>query len=343
MATVDTIIADHLARVDSNASEFQLFVSELLDAATILYENVVDDILVAHVPLDVVSQMMDSMTVNFPSVPAITVPAYAVPAVPDVSFTVIEHSITVLEAARTLALADLTDGGYGIDVDDETQLIDRFRDRAAADAQAAVDEVSRAFATRGFSEPPGTMFGALERAREKMREAVSVATRDVYIQRAAQFVQARQFVMQIAPVLDKTRADIKEVQFRIEEAKARYLLQLFTAQLEQFKTQLSAALDKATLAVRLYEAQAAVADARAKVAAEKAKVFIGEYDANVRAFIGVQQVRLENAKNQLNAAASNAESRRDAAKAGADVFGTIVAHALGGLNTMVSKSATETA
>lgn len=341
MSTVDTIIADHLARIDSNATEFQQFVSQLLDATTVFYENVVEDVLVNHVPLDVVTQMMDAIAVDFPAVPSINVPTFAVPAVPEVSFTTIEHSITVLEAARTLALTDLQEGGYGIDTDDETQLIDRFRDRAAADAQAAVDEVERLYATRRFSEPPGTLFGATDRAREAMREAVSVASRDVYIQRATQFVQARQFVMQVAPVLDRTRADIKEVQFRIEEARARYLLTLFTAQLDHFKTQLSGALDKATLTVRIYEAQAAVADARARVAAEKAKVFIGEYEANVRAFLGVMQVRLENAKNQLNAAASNAESRRDAAKAGTDVFGTIVAHALGGLNTMVSKSATE--
>lgn len=340
--TVDEVIANHTALVDAKSSEFELFVNELLDAATVLYENVVDDVLVAHVPLDVVTQMLDAIAGDFPAVPSISVPVFSVPAVPEVSFTTIEHDITVLEAARALLLDDLTEGGYGIDVDDETQLIDRLRDRATADAQAAVDEVERAFATRRFSEPPGTLFGALERVQEGKREAVSIAARDVYIQRAQQFVQARQFAIQTGPFADRTRAEIKEIQFRIEEARARYTLALFQAQLEHFKVQLSGALDKATLSVRLFEAQAAAANARAQIVAEKAKVFIGEYDANVRAFLGTMQIRLENAKNQLNAAASNAESRRDAAKAGANVFSTIVAHALGGLNTMVSQSKTET-
>ena len=53
-------------------------------------------------------------------------------------------------------------------------------------------------------------------------------------------------------------------------------------------------------------------------------------------------LRLENAKNRLNAATSNAESRRDAAQSGAQLFGGIIAHALGGLDTMVSQSTIET-
>jgi hypothetical protein len=339
--TIDQVIANHTAQVNSKSSDFEKFVNALLDAATVLYESVVEDVIARHVSLDVVTQMLDSIAGDFPTVPAVTVPVFSVPNVPDVSFSIIERDLLVLETARGLALRDLEDGGHGIHANDELGLVERLTIRATADAQTAVDELQRVITTRRFEEPPGTLFGSLERARAGQREAVAGAARDVYIQRAQQYVQARQFAIQMAPVLERARADVEEVRFRMEEARARYALELFQAQLEHFKVQLSGALDKATLSVRIFEAQGAVANAKAQIVAEKAKVFIGEYETNVRAFLGVMTVRLENAKNRLNAAASNAESRREAAKAGAQLFGGIIAHALGGLNTMVSQSKTE--
>lgn len=103
MATIDQVIEAQLARVGANSDEFTIFIAKLLDSAAVLYENVVEDVIIRHVPLDVVTQMMDAIAVDFPAVPILAIPNYSVPAVPDISFTVIEHSITVLEAARAQA------------------------------------------------------------------------------------------------------------------------------------------------------------------------------------------------------------------------------------------------
>ena len=341
MATAEELIAEQRAYVNIQFDDFSRFVDSLLDEATVSYEGVVEDLLAQHIPLDVVSNMLDAIAGTFPAVPNINIPVFSVPAVPDIAFTTLEHDITTLEAARALLLTDVQDGGYGIDPGDEAQLLDRERDRFAAEAQTAVDDLERSFTSRRFSEPPGTLFGALERIKEGVRQAVQTASRNIYIQRAQQFVQARQFAIQTAGIADRTRADILEIQFRIEEARARYTLALFESQLTHFRVQIQAALDTVTLTVRIFEAQAAVADARARVVAEKAKVFIGEYEANVRSFLGVIDVRLKNARNQLEAAVATNDGRRDAAKTGGGFFAQIVSSAMGGTNTMISQSSTD--
>ncbi|MBI4695592.1 MAG: hypothetical protein HY749_16365 [Gammaproteobacteria bacterium] len=342
MTDATSLISDAQAYADSKDNDARAFINKLADAANVIYDGVVGDVEAYHVPITAAETMIDDLAITFPEIPTIVVPGYTVPAVPTISFTPIIHDITLLEAARSKLLGDLQAGGYGIDVNDETQLLDRERERIVAEAQQTADSVEVAFATRRFSEPPGTMFGAMSRMKESIREAVQLASRNIYIQRATQFFQARQFAVQTAATLDRTRADIIEIQFQIEEARARFALALFQSQLEQFKTQLSAAIDKASLAVRIYEAQATMVDARARISTQKAQVFIAEYQANVQAFLGVMEIRLRNAQNKLAAATATGDARRDAAKAGADFYSTLVAGALGAVNTMVSQSAQET-
>src|SRR5690606_28818928 len=99
-----------------------------------------------------------------------------------------------------------------------------------------------------------TLYGPLERVRQDERMAVSEANRDIFIQRSQQFFQARQFAIQTAATLDRTRADILEIKFRIQEARARFTLASFASQLDKFRVQLASAIDKAQLSVTLYQA-----------------------------------------------------------------------------------------
>jgi len=53
---------------------------------------------------------------------------------------------------------DLTSGGYGHDTDDEIRAWGRAVDRQESQRRQTVDEASRAFVSRRFSQPPGAPF-----------------------------------------------------------------------------------------------------------------------------------------------------------------------------------------
>ncbi len=342
MATATELIANRESYVTDKDNSLSGFINLLLNAASVFYEDVVGDEQVFHSPLNRVEAMLNAIQTEFPEIPSTVIPDFAVPAVPDISFTDITHDITTLEAARAELLSDLNAGGYGIDTADETQLIDRTRDRQTAEAARAVDEVDRSFQNRRFSTPPGALYAAHEQVREAQRAAVSSVNREIYVQRADQFVRARQFAISTAGVADRTRADILEIQFRVEEQRARFLLALFQSQLDQFRTQVQFAIDKVTLAVRVYEAQSVVADSRVRSAAEAARVFVAEYQANTQAFLGVVNTRLANARNQLDAAKARSDAEIQTATAGVSYYSSVVQAALGAINTMVTQSSENT-
>lgn len=341
MATATELVDDAQAYSNTQANSVQAFINQLVDAANVNYDGIIEDLQIFHTPLNVVADMLDNIAGTFPTPPTFVIPDFQVPAIPDVSFTAIEHDITTLEQARSELLSDLTSGGFGIDVNDETQLLDRTRDRTASEADTAIDEAGRVFANRRFSEPPGTLYGAMEQTLEGKRGEISEAAREIYVQRAQQFFNARQFAIQAAGVADRTRAEIKEIQFRIEEAEARFQLALFQSQLDSFRIQVQAAIDKVSLTVRVFEAHATVENARARVVAETAKVFIAEYGANVQSFLGVIDARIKNANNELAAQVQENEGKISAASQGANFYTNLVASALGAVNTVVSQSVEE--
>lgn len=342
MATTDSIIDSNLQFVSDQKNGMTDFINQIADAAQIEFNNVIDDLNNAgHTPLASQVQTIASIAGSFPLPPSILVPDYAVPSMPDLSIDDVEHDLAVLEAARTKLLGDLEDGGYGIDVNDETQLLDRTRDRAITAAANAKDQIDSDFQNRGFGVPPGTMFGPLERANQEARGALSETNREIFIQRSQQLFNARQFAISTAATLDSARANILEVKFRIQEARARFTLAAFASQLDRFKTQLGAAIDKAQLAVRLYESQSSVVSERVRAAAEAARVSIANYQASVQSFLGVMEYNLNKARASLEATKAQADVRLKAATAGTDFYASIVSGALAAVNTVVSQS-TET-
>jgi hypothetical protein len=342
MATTDSIISDNLSFVDEQKNGMASFINAIADAASIQFNNSIDSLSNAgHVSIGSQVDAITAIAGSFPLPPSILIPNFTVPALPDLSIDDVEHDLSVLEAARTKLLADLEDGGYGIDVNDEIQMLDRTRDRAVKQAETTKDQIDQDFQSRGFGIPPGTMFGPLERANQESRGVLSETNREIYLQRAQQLFQYRQFAIGTAATLDSARANILEVKFRIQEARARFTLAAFASQLDKFKTQLSAAIDRAQLSVRLYESQSSIVSARVQAAGESARVTIASYQANVQSFLGVMEYNLNKARASVDAAQAQADVRLKAATAGTDFYASIVSGALAAVNTVVSQS-TET-
>jgi hypothetical protein len=341
MATVDQIITDNLNFVDDKQNDMASFVNEISDAAFTNFLADVYDVGAGYIPVESDIEAINNLVGSFPSVPAIVIPSYAPPELADISIDDVEHDITVLEAARAMLLGDLQDGGYGIDTDDESALLDRTRDRTAMEATRATEEVERVYTNRRFPTPPGALFDAQERIRQTERSALSEVNRDIFIRRSEQFFQARQFAIQTAGTLDKLRADILEIQFRIQETRARFALAAFQSQLDSYRIRISAAIDQAKLTLDRYQIQSGVTSDRVRLAAETAKIRIGEYQANYTSLLGVLDYNLKQSLAEIDAIKQQADLRLKAATAGADFYASIVSGALSAVNTVVSQTTEE--
>lgn len=343
MATVEENMAEIRSYIDEQKPDFERFVDDLHKAIEVNFDNIVGNF-DADVPgVSLAFSVLDNIQGAFPEPPEVAVPDYQVPEIPDISFTPIDNNIDVLEAARQKLLGDLEDGTYGIDTNDEQQLLDRARDRAVEEAETAVAELERSFQNRGFSVPPGTMWDPLEMARQAVRRQVSDTNRDIYIKRADQFFQARQFAISAGGTLDQQRASIKQIQFQVELAQAQFLLESFRLQFEKYRVQIAAAIDKASLLIRVFEAQSSVTNSRIRAASEQARVFIADYDSRVRAYLGEIEANLQNGRNRLEAEKAAADLSFAAADTGARVFSSVISSGLGAQSTLVSQSSEESA
>lgn len=221
-------------------------------------------------------------SVNLPSPPTVTLPAYLgtvdwsdaddVPS-PDFAFSFNDEAYTsaILDEVKAKLLFDLSNGGYGIEPSDESQLWERARDREAAGYESEMQAVARDFAARGFNTPPGSMFAAIEGIRSRAVNAAASLSRDVAMKRADLYVQNRQFtiqqVQQLESALLNQHMAILERVLRAAQISAQIVADKYRA-----------TLDRAKLKIEVIQSK--VQAFRDVVAAESAKIEI--YNAQIR-------------------------------------------------------------
>lgn len=338
MATVDEIIESNQDFADTQKNDMVSFINAVADAASVNFSGNVESTNAGYNSVDSQVDAINEIAGSFPSVPSVVYPSYVAPEIGDISISELTHDITTLEAARSLILDDVQNGGYGIDTDDESALLDRTRDRVENEADKSKDEVERSYSSKRFNIPPGALHDASSKIQQSKRSALSEVNRDIYINRSEQFVRARQFAVQTAGVLDKTRADILEIQFRIEEARARFSLASFQSQLEAYRIKIMAALDQAKLTINIYETQSKVVSERVRAASDAAKVRVASYEANYKSLLGVLEYNLKQSMAELEAEKEEATLRLKAATSGTDFYSSIVSGAMSAINTVVSQS-----
>ncbi|MGE0383405.1 MAG: hypothetical protein AB7Q97_01660 [Gammaproteobacteria bacterium] len=328
MTTVAQLVDSAVAYVDGWRDDLNAFITRLDEIANIQLN--VDDILVGHQPIDSVTALLNAITAGLPVRPSVAVTS----PLPAFTYSDTNYDPDVINVSLQKVLADLNGGGYGIDPADEIQLLDRAADREIGNAAMARDEIDRAFVGRGFALPPGTMFGALEKATQATQDAVSTLNRDIYVKRADQFVQARQFAIQQAGVL-------QSILIQHHANVMQRLLAVARNQLDGKIAALNAEIERARLDVSVYQTDGGVYSARAGVVSDAAKVAIGAYEANSRAFLGVVQARIENARNQLQAAQATATLKSTTSQAAAEAIATAIAGALNSINTIAVQTVQE--
>lgn len=142
-------------------------------------------------------------SITIPAAPVLDIPVFSVsspttvlnPPTAEFAFAEVEYASAMLDSAKAKLLADLANGGYGIDDADEVRLVGRAQDRAAQQGVAAIQEARRAKSASGFFTPPGSLYKAQSIAIETMQNAASEINREVYLKRADLYVQNRQFTI----------------------------------------------------------------------------------------------------------------------------------------------------
>ena len=193
------------------------------------------------------------------------------------------YESTLLDPLKAKLLADLTDGGYGIETADEIALFNRARDREIEAMLSRVEDAGRMMASRGFPLPPGELSIHVDRAYQDMQDKVSSVSRDITLERSKLFVDNRQFTLREVKDLEQITLDfhtsVQERALNVARATVELGIAVFKALVDRYNARLDA-----------YKTEAAVFAERIRAELAKAEVYKTQIDAvGVEANIQRQQ------------------------------------------------------
>jgi hypothetical protein len=303
--TVDQIIATQQIAINNTLAQAQTYLDSLLAQANVLLIDtptvaLPDQYNYASVPV-----------VNFPVFtaprPTISAPTSQVPAAPDLNFFSLQdfpmpadnllaptavfafaeqaYNTTLTDPLRAKLLADLQNGTYGIDPTDEIALLNRARDREVELAMTRIDDAGRVMAARGFPLPPGEFAIAVDRAYQELQNKVSGVNREITLDRAKRFVDARQFtiteVRQTEAVLMNYWNSVQERSLNAARITVEMAITLFNSILAMYRARLEATKIGADKQFQI--SQAYMEQARTRL--ENFRVQVAAFEANLRGII----------------------------------------------------------
>lgn len=247
--------------------------------------------------------------VTLPQPPSIALPQFTSTApdddllVPTNNFSFAEQAYlsTLIDPLKAKLLADLLNGGYGIETADEEQLFERLRERETEAAQASIDEVYRLGAARGFPLPPGEVFVAVQRAEQALQDRLSTASREIALERSRLFVENRQFtigqVREVEAMLINLHNSVQERALNSARFTFQASIEIYNAVVARFNARLAK-----------YQAGAAIFEAQIRAALSQVEIY--------RVTMDGKRIELQ-AQGQL---IDNFKARVEAAKTVIDIF-----------------------
>lgn len=225
-----------------------------------------------------------------------------------------DYTSTMLTALKAKVLADLQNGGYGIEISDERRLWERTRERELANASSKMAELQRAVEGRSLTLPPGAYFAMLGNAQQELISKTASNSREIAINKAQLYVENRKFTIQQAGDIEK--ALIQYQGFRSERA-----LNAAKATVELGVAIFNAQVSKQNLKNEAYRIAAQVYEAKIRASVAKLEVFKTQVEA-ARVDAERQRVYAEVYKIQIEAINSLISAYRvdmEAAKVKADI------------------------
>jgi hypothetical protein len=172
----------------------------------------------------------------------------------------ITAAVTIADSLYTLLMADLNNGGYGINEVDELALYNRVRDRETLAASVTADDLRHKGAALGYQVPPGALESAIKDAILKGNSAVADTNRDMYNKRAELFRDNRRFTIEQARAiatfyLDFTtkKADMLNMVSTAKLTEAKLIVDSFLGELQAYESKLNAIMKEQDILSKLYE------------------------------------------------------------------------------------------
>ncbi|MCR4302149.1 MAG: hypothetical protein NUV51_11100 [Sulfuricaulis sp.] len=263
---------------------------------------------------------------NFASLPEIVIPPDDIPLLTasDFSFDETAYQSILLDPLKAKLLADLTDGGYGIDTTDEVALFNRARDREVEIALTRIEDAGRVMASRGFPLPPGELSIHVDRAWQDMQNKVSGASRDITLERSKLFVENRQFTLREIRELEQITMgfwnSVQERAFNVARAAAEFGVSFYNARLGYYKLRFD--LTKLASDVRLDTIRGQAEQARVRLELYRGE--IAKFDASLRALIDPNRLAIDVYRADLDAARLDIDRGLGAAGVAAKIFDSSV-------------------
>jgi hypothetical protein len=217
---------------------------------------------------------------NLPSAPSLSIPAYdeeapafnLAPYTGDFDYVDPGYASPLRDELVVKLLADLRNGTYGIEPNDEAGLWSRARDRAAVVARSEIEEVTRRAAMTSFPMPPGALYEAIEKAEQKHTQALSEANREIALRRSELYVEGRKFtfqqVQQYETMAQNLYNAVQERALNYAKALVEMGLAIYANSVQHFNAQLNA-----------YQVKAQVFESRIRAELAKASIYKTQIEA----------------------------------------------------------------
>jgi len=234
-------------------------------------------------------------TFSFTPLTAITLPVDDL-LTPSNTFSYAEgaYDRTLLDPWRAKLLADLQNGGYGIDTNDEIALLNRTRDREVELAMTRTEQASRDMATRGFPLPPGELAIQIDRAWQDMQNKVSDTNREIYIDRAKRFVENRRFtiteIREMEAILIAFYNAVQERAINVSKLTVQLAIEVYNTILARYKARLEGAI-----------AQSRVQFERGQLESEQARAYFEAFHWQIEAYLASLRTTIDIANAQVAA------------------------------------------
>lgn len=260
--------------------------------------------------------------ISFPQAPNIVLPQYTATAPIDnlleptnnFSFYEQAYASAILDKLKAKLLADMTNGGYGIEPADEEALWFRLREREDLATQSQVDEITRQYAATGFPLPPGAMQAAFARAGQDRQNKLSSASREIALKRGDLYVQNRQFAMQQSAGLEQIllgyHGSVQERALNVARITAEVAISFFDLKVRIFNTRMQA-----------YQIEAQVFESKIRAALSQVEIYRAQISAKGLE-LEAQKIAMEAYRTQIagiQATVDVYKTRMEAAKVYADI------------------------
>lgn len=219
-------------------------------------------------------------TVTIPDAPSLLMPDFTATLEdedieqPNVTFDYSEiiYSSGLHDALYNLLQAEITNGGYGINSDDESRLFERAREREQRALNINIDGALRLFSAGGFSMPTGGAAAAIQRAQAEAIEKVSSVNRDIMVERSKMYLEGKKQNQEHTLGLEKMDSDLHNAKqdraLKVAAQRVTSVLEVAAFQVERLK-----------LFMEKYKTLAYVFEVEVKAEAAKAEIYKVQVDA----------------------------------------------------------------